>query len=101
MSFRLPIPRICLGVATVALGGLLTCNTQAGGKERGRSIEFSESRSQEVTTNLNQLSSKKDRLKQLEEDFYGPLQSFAPRSSLEGVTAPPPRPAMRPAVPSK
>ena len=41
---------------------------------RGRSIEFSSPRSDEVTTNLHQLTSKKDGLKQLEEDLYQPLQ---------------------------
>ena len=50
------------------------CSAQAGGKQRGRSIEFSEPKSDEVTTNLHQLTSKKDGLKQLEEDLYKPLQ---------------------------
>ena len=83
------------------MGGLLVCSAQAGGKERGRPIEFSEPRSDEVTTNLHQLTSKKDGLRQLEEDLYKPLQSFTPKSSLEGVVAPPPRPPAAPVIQSK
>jgi hypothetical protein len=101
MSFRLSSPLICLGAAVLAVSGLLVCNAHAGGKGRGRSIEFSVPRSDEVTTNLHQLTSKKDGLKQLEEDLYQPLQSFGPSSSLEGVAAPPPRAPAAPAVQSK
>lgn len=101
MSFRLATFQIWCGVAALVLSGMLACNAQTGGKERGRSIEFSAPRSDDVTTNLNQLSSKKDGLKQLEEDLYKPLQSFAPKSSLEGVVAPMRRPPVRPAISSK
>ncbi len=85
----------------MAFSGLLVCSALAGGRERGRPIEFSEPRSDEVTTNLHQLTSKKDGLKQLEEDLYKPLQSFAPKDSLEGVTAPPPRTRPAPVIQSK
>ena len=88
-------------MAAVAVSSLLLCSAQAGGKQRGRPIEFSEPRSDEVTTNLHQLTSKKDGLKQLEEDLYKPLQSFAPKSSLEGVAAPPARPPAGPVIQSK
>ena len=91
MSFRLSSPQIYLGAAVLAVSGLLVCTAQAGGKERGRSIEFSVPKSDEVTTNLHQLTSKKDGLKQLEEDLYQPLQNFGSESSLDGVAAPPPR----------
>jgi hypothetical protein len=101
MSFRLSSPQICVGAAVLAVGGLLVCSAQAGGKERGRPIEFSVPRSDEVTTNLHQLTSKKDGLKQLEEDLYQPLQSFSPRSSLDGVAAPPPRAPAAPVIQSK
>ena len=101
MSFRLATFRMCCGVAALALSALLACEAQAGGKERGRSIEFSAPRSDDVTTNLNQLSSKKDGLKQLEEDLYKPLELFAPKSSLEGVVAPMRRSPVRPAISSK
>ena len=85
--------QICSAVAAVAVSGLLVCSAQTGGKQRGRPIEFSVPRSDEVTTNLHQLTSKKDGLRQLEEDLYKPLQTFAPKSSLDGVVAPPRPPA--------
>jgi hypothetical protein len=94
--------RICLGAAALFLGGLLVCSVQAAGRPRGRAInEFLVPRSDEVTTNLNQLTSKKDGLKQLEEDLYSPLQSFAPKSSLDGVVARPPRPPAGPVIQNK
>jgi hypothetical protein len=101
MSFRFSSRQICFGAAAVALSGLLVCSAQAGGKERGRPIEFSAPSSDEVTTNLHQLTSKKDGLKQLEEDLYKPVQSFAPESSLDGVVARPPRPSTGPVIQSK
>jgi hypothetical protein len=85
----------------MVLSGLLAGNAQTGSKERGRPIEFSLPKSDEVTTNLQQLTSKKDSLKQLEEDLYKPLQSFRPESSLDGVVAPPPRPSSAPPIQSK
>jgi hypothetical protein len=91
MSIRLSSLRICFGLVAVAVSSLLLCSAQAGGKPRGRAIEFSEPKSDEVTTNLHQLTNKKDGLRQLEEDLYQPLQMFAPKSSLDGVAAPPPR----------
>ena len=101
MSFRLSSPLICLGAAVLAVSGLLVCTARAGGKERGRSIEFSVPKSDEVTTNLHQLTSKKDGLKQLEEDLYQPLQNFGSESSLDGVAAPPPRAPAAPVIQSK
>jgi len=86
--------------ALVALGGLLACAALGAEKERGRPIEFSSSKSDEVTTNLNQLSSKKDSLKELEEDLYKPMQSFMPKS-LDGVAAPPPHSPAKPVIPNK
>ena len=101
MSFRLSSLRIWFGLTAVAISSLLLCSAHAGEKQRGRSIEFSQSKSDEVTTNLHQLTSKKDSLKQLEEDLYAPLQMFAPKSSLEGVVAPPVRPPATSAIQSK
>ena len=79
------------------MSGLLVCSAQTGGKERGRPIEFSEPRSDEVTTNLHQLTSKKDGLKQLEEDLYQPLQSVHAQEFARGRgrSARPPAPARR------
>ena len=101
MSIRLTSRAVRLAVAALAVSGLVVGKAQAGGKERGRPIDFSLPRSDEVTTNLHQLTSKKDSLKQLEEDLYKPLESFAPQSSLDGVTAPPPRAPSTPAIQSK
>ena len=101
MSFRLctlPIWRVT-GFLSVSLS--LVCSAQPAGNGRGRSIEFSAPRSDEVTTNLHQLTSKKDSLRQLEEDLYKPLQSFAPRGSLDGVIAPPVRPPSTTVIQSK
>src|SRR5512137_1118385 len=101
MSFRLSSLRFCSGAAALAVSGVLVGSAQAGSRESGRSIEFSAPRSDEVTTNLHQLTSKKNGLKQLEEDLYRPLQSFAPKSSLEGVVAPPVRPPSSSVIESK
>ena len=101
MRFRLSSRRICLGAALLAGSGLLICSAQAAGKPRSRTIEFSSPKSEEVTTNLYQLTSKKDSLKQLEEDLYKPLESFAPKSSLDGVVARPPRTAPSTAIQNK
>jgi len=90
-----------LGVAAAALCILAVCSTQAADRKRGRSIEFSAPRGDEVSTNLNQLTSKKDSLKQLEADLYSPLRSFSPKSSLDGVVAPLPQRPNPPVVQSK
>src|SRR6266480_2434053 len=101
MSFRLSSFRIFPSLAVAGAACLLACSAQGADQRRGRSIEFSEPRSAEVITNLNQLTSKKDGLKQLEEDLYRPLQTFAPKSSLDGFFDPPERPRSAITVPSK
>jgi hypothetical protein len=101
MSIRFFSLRVCFGVLAVTVSSVLLCSAQSGGRPRGRFIEFSEPRSDEVTTNLHQLTSRKDGLKQLEEDLYKPLQMFSPKSSLEGVVAPPPRPPAESVIQSK
>ncbi len=94
MSIRHSVRRIGWGMAAAAWCALALHGAQAADRKGGRPIEFSPARSDEVTTNLNQFSSKNANLKQLEEDLYQPLQSLDPKSSLEGVTAPmPQRPA--------
>ena len=95
------IPLCVSALVALALASPLACRGQSGGRQRGRPIEFSEPRGENVTTNLQELTSRKDGLKQLEEDLYAPLQSFTPRSSLEGVVAPPPRPVQPSAIQSK
>ena len=74
---------------------------RAGGKERGRPIEFSDPKSDEVSTNLHQLTSKKDSLKQLEEDLSKSMRTFSGASSLDGVAPPPLEAPPGPVVPSK
>ena len=99
MRFRLSSVSYCLPVLFLAL---LVCGALAAGKQRGRSIEISAPKSDEVATNLNQLGSKKDGLKQLEDDLNKPLQTFSPKSSLEGVIAPLPlRGPSAPVIPTK
>ncbi len=101
MSYQLLSLSGCRALAILAMSGLWVCPVQGGGKERGRAIEFSAPKSDEVTTNLHQLTSKKDSLKQLEEDLYKSVQTFAPKSSLEGVEAPPARAPAGPVIPNK
>jgi hypothetical protein len=101
MTFRSSSRQICLGAAALALSGLLVCNAQPGGRQRRRNIEFSAPRSDEVTTNLNQLTSKPDGLKQFEEGHFTPLESLDPQSSLDGVVALPNRPLATSAIQSK
>jgi hypothetical protein len=101
MSFRLSSLRVCCGLVAVAVSGLLPCGAQTSGRPRSRPIEYSDPKSDEVTTNLHQLTIRRDGMKELEEDLYQPLRSFTPQSSLDGVTAPlPPSPAP-PAIQSK
>jgi hypothetical protein len=101
MSFRRSTCQICLAAAILAVSGLLVCNAQTGGKERTRPIEFSRPRSDQGTTNLQQLMGKPDSLQQLEDESYRPLQPFAPQSSLDGVVAPRTRPPATPAIQNK
>jgi hypothetical protein len=101
MSFRLSRRVIWLAATSLVVSVVVVGSAKAQSKERGRPIEFSLPKSDEVTTNLQQLTSKKDSLKQLEEELYKPLESFSPKGSLEGVAAPLPRAPSAPAVPSK
>ena len=101
MTFRQSSWQICFVAAALGLGGLLVCDAQTGGKQPPRRIEFSLPRGQEVSTNLLQSIGKPDGLKQLEEESFKPLQSFAPQSSLDGVPAPPFRSQAAPPITSK
>jgi hypothetical protein len=95
MSFRLssfgPFPCVLAAGATA----FLAFGSPGADTGRGRSIEFSEPRSAETITNLNQLTTKKDSLKQLEADLYKPFQSIAPKTSLDGFYDPPPQRQVR------
>jgi hypothetical protein len=66
----------------------------------GRSIGFSEPRGGELSTNLNQLTSRKDSLQQWEEEATRAIHLFKPQGSLDGE-APLPAPAPQPNVSAK
>jgi len=93
-------------LGSLLVTAFLCCQTlgtaQTAGRGRGKAIEFSEPKSNEITTNLHQLTSKKDSLKQLEEDLYKSLRTFSGATSLDGVPAAPVvRPPAGPVIPSK
>src|SRR6266436_5241183 len=100
MTFRLSSFGILLALT---LGGsfLPTSGVYAGEKQRGRPIEFSDRKTDAVTTNLNQMGSQKNGLRQLEDDLGKPFQTFSPKSSLDGIFTPPMRPSGGPVIPSK
>ena len=101
MTFRRSSPQICLGAAALAVGGLLVCNAQPQAKQGGRPIVFSVPRGEAVSTNLQQLMSQPDDLKQWQEELYKPPLSLEPESSLDGVVEFPARPAATSAVQNK
>jgi hypothetical protein len=92
MSLRLSTLQVCFGAASMTLASLLVCSAQTT-RERGWPIEFSTPKRPGATNNLNALTSKKDDLKQLEDEFYQTLQSSPPQTSLDGVAARPTRPS--------
>jgi len=97
MSFRLSSSRLFPSVLVAGATAILVNGSQGADTGRGRLIEFSEPRSAETITNLNQLTTKKDTLKQLEADLYRPFQTFTPKTSLDGFYDPPrPQPRVRP-----
>ncbi len=100
MTFRLSsfaiFPALMLGASL-----FFASNGHAGEKQRGRPIEFSDRKSDEVTTNLNQMGGRKDGLRQLEDDLGKPFQTFNPNSSLDGMFTPPVRQPSAPSIPSK
>jgi len=100
MRNRLSSLSICLLLAALSMTTVWTSSVQAAGKPRNRSINFSEPKSDEVTTNLHQLSAKKDSLKQFEEDLYRSMQTFSGKDSMEAVPLPP-RMQGGPVIPNK
>jgi hypothetical protein len=80
-----------------ALGGL----SLAAAAEGGRPIEFSDPKGSELSTNLYQLTNKKDSLKQLEDNLYQSLRPFAPKSAGDDDSLPLPTESAVPAIPSK
>ena len=91
---------LALSVLTICL--LLSSNTQAAEKVRGRAIEFSDPKSGDIGTNVNQLTPKLGILKELEDDLTKSFhQSFSSHSSMDGVVVPPPSSTRGPMMPSK
>ena len=95
--------RLNLGCAVIALvcGGLLLGLTQTALAQGGRPIEFSEPKNSELTTNLHQLTTKKDTLKLLEENLSKSLQPFSPNRAIEDEYLPLPRPSTGSNISSK
>jgi hypothetical protein len=100
MSFRLP-SGCGFALAALGLGGLLLCRASAQDKPKGQEPEFSEHNSGAVTTNLLQLGTGRNGLRQLEDEVDRSFQTFSPKSSLEGALAPPMRPVLPPSSPAQ
>jgi hypothetical protein len=63
----------------------------AQGRESVKPIDFSKTPGDEVTTNISQLRARKDGLHELEDSLFRPLQSVAPKTSLDAIFVPPQR----------
>ena len=101
MSFSLASLHLCFVTAALTLSSLLVCSGQTRGGERGWPIEFSSPRGEETNNALNELPSRREGLKQLEDDLYRPVQSFSPQSSLDGVAVRPAGPPAGPVIQNK
>jgi len=88
-------------LAVLAGGLLLGSNGRAAEPRHGRPIEFSDPKSAEITTNLNQFSIKRGGLRDLEVDLKSFQQGFSSRSSLDGIAEPPVRYSPPPVIQSK
>lgn len=73
----------------LALGPLAAGSARAGTRPPGRSIEFSGPKSDEVSTNLSQLSKPGDGLHQLEQELRGPFDFLKPSTSFDALPVPP------------
>src|SRR5258708_4930766 len=92
-----------LVAAFAALGGipLQVDNVSGQSKSRGSKIEFSETKNSEMATNLSQFGSKKDRLREFEDDFNRSFKVFATENSMDGAQVPNYRPPTRQRAPNK
>jgi hypothetical protein len=98
MSFRLSNSRWYILLTLLGVCGLQAGSAQAQSKQHGRPIEFSQPRSTEVLTNLDQLNSKQGSLKQLEDELKRSLQPFPARNSLDDSLALPYRAPAAPVI---
>src|SRR5580765_448955 len=100
MTFRPPNSGMLFAL-TLGASILLVCSGKAADRQRGRPIEFSDGKSDGVSTNLSQFGNRKAGLQQLEEDLGKPFQTFNPKGSLDGVFNFPVRqPGSTPVIPS-
>src|SRR6266478_76356 len=77
-------------LAVLTGGLLLACHGRAADTPHGRPIEFSDPKSAEITTNLNQLNIRRGGLRDLEVDLTKSFQQgFSSRSSLDGIAEQP------------
>jgi hypothetical protein len=96
LSFRGSVPLVVLG-----LSGLLWGRALAQDRPKPN-FGFSERDSAEVLTNVSQFGTKRDGLKQLEDDLSKSFRnSFAPKNSLQGVLAPQYPSSPMPVVPAR
>lgn len=74
----------------LALAAVLSATGEERLPRRGRSIQFSEPRSDVVSSNVNQLGTKQTTLKDLEQDLKKPFEVFSPVDDpTASFTAPP------------
>lgn len=98
MSCRLSI---LSALPILAILGFVSLDaTGAEDKPPARQTQPSEPKSEEVATNSTP-SGRGEGLKHLEEDLLKPLQEMSPKSSLDGIFAPPLRPPAPPSIQSK
>jgi hypothetical protein len=101
MRFRRSKQGILLSLAAVLLGSHLATSAPPEPVPKERKIELSAPPDNEVATNLNLLNTKRDGLRRLEDDLFKPLQTFAPKSSLDGMSVPPVQTPTRSVIPNK
>jgi hypothetical protein len=84
------------------VGGVWTALAQSQTQPRhGRAIQFSEPKSEIITTNLEPESSGQTALRNLDAELKKPFEIFSPGNSLDGVLIPPVRQAPTPTLKSK
>ena len=87
----------------ILTGGFLTgLNAHTAEVRHGRPIEFSDPKSPEIATNLNQITSRRSGLKDFEVDLTKSFQQgFSSRSSLDAIPEPPGHYTPPPVIQSK
>jgi hypothetical protein len=94
MSIRLANIGCWIAAAALGWGGLLACSVRGEDKSPSPPLPASNDHTSVAVPADSQASgARKNRLMQLEEELSKSLQVFKPKTSLEGVTAPRPRPA--------